>query len=259
MVDRPLSETPAAADSSAQGGSRLISRLLPPAVRLWLTSQVEHVEDLVFNLEGRDRQILSGHIPRVEVAARRAIYQGIHVSQIAVQAEEIRVNLGQILRGKQLKLLAAFEVNGDLKLTESDLNTSLNSPMLEEGLYHFLTQLATAAPEAALLKAMLAACPDKTVHPYYNCDAKIAAEVVTLRMIPRAGETLPPMTISTGLTIIDGHYLQLQNPQWLVDGTFTPLPALQGFQLDLGPEVDLKYCTLTPGQMALAGMVRVWP
>jgi len=259
VTDRPPTEPSAEPKSSAKGGSRLISRLLPTAVRLWLTSQVEHVEDLVFNLEGRDRQILSGHIPRVEVVARRAIYQGIHVSQIAVQAEEIRVNLGQVLRGKQLKLLAAFEVNGDLKLTETDLNTSLNASMLEEGLYNFLTQLAAAEPKAAVLKDMLEACPDKTVRPYYDCDATIEAGVVTLKMIPREGQTLPPMTISTGLTIIEGRYLQLQNPQWLTDGEFSPLPALQDFQLDLGPEVDLKYCTLTPGQMALAGMVRVWP
>ncbi len=259
VVDRPLSDDPTSSNESTQGGSRLISRLLPPAVRLWLVSQVEHVEDLVFKLEGRDRQILSGYIPQVEVSARRAIYQGIHVSQIAVQAQEIRVNLGQILRGKQLRLLAAFEVNGDLSLTEADLNTSLNSPLLEEGLYNFLTQLAAAEPEAAVLKNMLEACPEKTVHPYYDCDAKIETGTITLQMIPRTEETLPPITIATGLVIIAGRYLQLQNPQWLADGKFAPLPALQGFQLDLGPEVDLRHCSLTPGQMALAGMVRVWP
>ena len=70
------------ADEPAERG--LISRLLPPAIRLWLHSQLDQLEGLGFQLEGKDRQILSGHIPQVRLSAQQAVYRGLHVSQVAV-------------------------------------------------------------------------------------------------------------------------------------------------------------------------------
>ncbi len=48
---------------------QIIGRVLPGAVRLWLQTQVDRVESLVVELEGRDRQLISGYIPGVVVSA----------------------------------------------------------------------------------------------------------------------------------------------------------------------------------------------
>ena len=243
-------------------GSGVISRVLPPAIRLWLHTQVEHVEDLVFCIEGRDRQILSGHIPEILLSAQKAVYQGVHLSQITVKASGIRINLGQVIRRKPLRLLTPFPVSGDLYLTTADLNHSLQAPLLGEALYDFLKLLAHSQPEAVELQAILNHLPKHTVLPHYSPTANIGPDQITLQLIPREGQTVPPIAIATQLAIQDGHRLCLENPHWLTDSeadATTPLPALHGFEIDLGSEVTLTKCDIQTNQLSLAGSIRVKP
>lgn len=244
------------------GGSRIISRILPPAIRLWLSSQLDHVENLVFKIEGRDRDILSGHIPEVSLSAEKAVYQGVHLSQAAVTAQTIRVNLGQVIRRQPLRLLAPFPVSGNVLLTTADFNQSLQSALLGEGLYDFLHRLVHAQPEAAQLQHILDRLPRRTVLPQYQPTADIGVESIRLHLIPSPGETVPAIAISTQLAIRDGHRLCLENPHWLTDtksASATPLPALHGFEIDLGPEVTLTACELKADHMILNGTIRVLP
>ena len=248
--------------SSKSGGSRVISRILPPAIRLWLSTQLDHVEDFVFRIEGGDRDILSGHLPEVFLSAQKAVYQGIHLSQAAVHARAIRVNLGQVIRRKPLRLLAPFPVSGNVFLTADDFNQSLQAPLLGEGLYDFLQLLAQSQPEAAHLKAILDGLPKRTISAHYQPAASIGPEGITLRLTPRHGEAVPPIAIATQLAIKDGHRLCLENPHWVTDGDTAdtkPLPALHGFEVDLGPEVTLTECEVQADRVSLAGTIRVLP
>jgi predicted phage tail protein len=139
-------------DSQLQShASRIISRILSPAVRLWLRSQVEQVEDLQFQIEGGDRQILSGHIPRVAIAARQVVYQGLHLSQMDLAGTGIRINLGQVLKGKPLKLLEIVPVEGEMQLQEADLNASLRAPILSGA----VSELLVNQPNLLRLKKKL--------------------------------------------------------------------------------------------------------
>lgn len=255
-----------AESSSAQpGGSRIISRVLPPAIRLWLSTQLDRVDDLQFQIQGRDRELLSGHIPELYLSAQKAIYQGIHLSQAVVTARSIRVNLGQVLRRQPLRLLAPFPISGDVRLTAADFNASLQSPLLGAGLYDFLQLLAQSQPEAAYLRDILANLPDRSVLPHYQPTATIAADQIILRLQPRAGATLPAIALSTQLSIRDGHRLCLDHPHWFTDASMSqpaagqPLPALHGFEIDLGQEVTLTECRIADEQLMLAGTVRVLP
>lgn len=248
--------------SDKSSGSRIISRVLPPAIRFWLSTQLEHVEALEFRIEGRDRDILSGHIPEVFLSAQKAVYQGIHLSQATVKASEIRINLGQVIRRKPLRLLAPFPVSGTVFLTAADFNQSLRSPLLGEGLYDFLQLLADSQPEAAHLQTILSRLPNRNVLPHYQPTASIDPTGITLRLLPEAGKTWPPIAIATQLAIKDGHQLCLENPHWLPtveSADTTPLPALHGFEIDLGSEVTLTECEIQGDRLSLAGTVRVLP
>lgn len=241
----------------------MISRVLPPAIRFWLTTQLDHVENLQFEVQGRDREILSGHIPEIALSAQKAIYQGIHLSQATVTASGIRVNLGQVIRRKPLRLLAPFPIHGAVELTEADFNDSLQSPLLGEGLYDFLQLLARSQPEAAPLQAVLDSLPDRTVHTHYQAEAAIQADQVILRLQPKV-PTVAAIAISTQLSIRDGHRLCLDNPHWLADETSTaptsiPLSDLHGFEIDLGDEVTLIDCQVADQKLKLSGTVRVLP
>ncbi|WP_204140297.1 DUF2993 domain-containing protein [Halomicronema sp. CCY15110] len=253
----------APASSPQPRGSRIISRLLPPAIRFWLSTQLDHVENLQFEIQGRDREILSGHIPEIALSAQKAIYQGIHLSQAAVTASAIRVNLGQVVRRQPLRLLAPFPIQGAIELTEADFNNSLQSPLLGEGLYDFLQLLARSQPEAASLQDLLDALPDRTVHSHYQAQAAIQTDYVILRLRPKV-PAVPAIAIRTQLSIRDGHRLCLDNPHWLKDDTLTaptsiPLSDLHGFAIDLGKEVMLTDCRVADQKLRLSGTVRVLP
>lgn len=243
-------------------GSRIISRVLPPAIRLWLSTQLDHVENLTFRIEGSDRQILSGYLSSVSLSAEKAVYQGIHLSQATVQAKDIRVNLGQVIRRKPLRLSASFPVSGTVFLNTVDLNESLQSPLLGEGLYDFLRLLARSQTDAAHLQDILHHLPERTVLSHYQPAAEIKPDSLVLHLVPHADKTIPPVAIATQLKIQDGHRLCLKNPCWLADPSLenaTELPALQGFEIDLGAEVRLTKCELQMDLISLDGTVHVLP
>jgi hypothetical protein len=92
-------------------------------------------------IEGSDRQIFSGAIPKVTAAARGAVYRGLHLTEVAIEGAGIRVNLGQVIKGQPLRLLESFPVFGVLRLIQADLNASLKAPLLADALSEFLLPL----------------------------------------------------------------------------------------------------------------------
>jgi hypothetical protein len=54
-----------------------VSSVLIPIIKLWLRSQVEHIETIEIAIAGKSRQILSGDIPKATVFGVGAKYKGI--------------------------------------------------------------------------------------------------------------------------------------------------------------------------------------
>lgn len=246
--------------SPSASGSRIIGRVLPPAVRLLIQTQVDQVENLQFRLDGRDRQLVSGYVPRVLLSADRAVYQGLYLSHVQAQAEEIRVNLGQVLRGKPLRLLQRFPIRGQVVLLQQDLAASLQAPLLRQGLVDFLRQLVLAqGPEVnlAALDWLVAPAPAPAFEPAFEVEAvAIAPEQLSLTL-RSATAAAPALTLQTGLVVEQGRLLVLQQP--LLSGLSPePLP-LQGFTLDLGSEVQIERFDLAAGRIEISGVVQVVP
>lgn len=260
--DPHLTAEPINQAANAGGGSRIISRVLPPAIRLWLQSQVERVESLQFSIEGRDRQILSGHIPGIAIAAVGVIYQGLYLSQLDLKATDIRINLGQVLRGKPLKLKQAFPVSGEISLNQADLNASLQSSLLRGGLRDFLLRLSnTATPPPALqpLIAYLAQNPDAAIQAQMG----FAAQHINLQLAPpeSAPTAFVPLQIQTGLTIQSGRYLKLVEPtlQGNPPSQTQLIQSLADFQLDLGNEVEIQTLAIADQCLICYGTITVIP
>ncbi|MEO1070137.1 MAG: DUF2993 domain-containing protein [Cyanobacteria bacterium J06638_6] len=248
--------TPANADASKAGGSRLISRLLPPAIRLWLHSQLDHIDGLEFAIDGRDRQILAGYLPGVNLVARQAVYQGLHVSEAQVNAVDIRVNLPQVLRGKPLRLLQPFPVSGQVIMLAADLAASLRSPLLGQGLQDVLKQLVAAAAEPLPLEQWLG---HGEVAP--QVESVLSADRLTLRWANISPDA-DRLELTTGLVMKEGRWLCLQQPQAMLvptTGAAAAPIALEEIAFDLGPEVDIQTLDVTPTGIELVGTVRVIP
>lgn len=225
--------------------SRIISKVLSPAVRLWLRSQVEQVSNLEVKISGSDRSLLAGQIERISISATRAVYQGLHLSQLTLVGHNIWINLAQVLRGKPLRLLEPVSVSGELLLQESDLNISLRSPLLADA----LTELITTLLPTTYTKDRQLSCHKIAI----NNDQLIIN--VTL-----AADTINPKTVvlSTGLQLASSHELQLVQPQIETQVGFCSL-NLDNFKFDLGNEVDIQELTLVSGQLICRGRINVLP
>jgi hypothetical protein len=255
------------ADQSS-GGSRLIGRILPAAVRLWLRSQVEQISDLSIRLAGRDRQIIGGYLPSVELSAERAIYRGIYLTQAQLSAQDIRINVGQVIRGQPLRLLKAFSVLGKVTLSAEDLNASLASVLLIEGLRDFWRQLTQDQALAQSVIAHYGLLPLQADLILHNAQIGLGEQCLALSFYPQAqGQTADqPVILGTGLDLVGGDRLQLTAPRWLASladldqpNEGVPIDALEGFQWDLGKDTQLTQLVLQPEQLACTGQIRVNP
>ena len=221
---------------------RLISKVLSPAVRLWLRSQVDFVSNLEVKISGSDRQILTGYLPRVSVSANHAVYQGLHLSRIQLVGENIRTNLVQVLRGQPLRLVEPVPVFCELLLQESDLNASLQSPLLANALTDLLR---TLLPAYSVHR-----------HRWHQININNGQLIINATL---AADTSNPMlvTIRTGLQLASCHVFVLQ-PQ-IQTQTGTLLVNLDSFKLDLGAEVAIEELTLNSGQILCRGCINVIP
>lgn len=242
-TDNPAGTTPNLTSASS---SRLVAKVLSPAVKLWLRSQVQQVSYLEVKIEGGDRQILTGNIPRVSLWASQAVYQGLHLSQIQLVGEGIRTNLGQVLRGQPLRLLEPIPVFGELLLLESDLNASLSTPLLS----HALTELLqTLFPTSYLVNQQIS-----------WQKITLAAEHLLIAATVETDTNNPtPLVIQTGLQLASCHELQLTRPQIIKATAQLPEVELDSFLIDLGPEVAITTLTLSPGQLLCCGKINVIP
>lgn len=230
--------------------SEIISHVLTPAVRFWLRSQLEKVEDLNIKITAGDRQILKGKIEEVSLQTTKAIYQGIHVSQAEVKTEDIAVNLGGILRGKPLKLLHPIFVEGEIKLSPDDLHTSIHSPLLSQGLIDLI---------GILLENQGIEEPQRILEQYQFQwqDLTINSDkfILTANLFD-AQENRSQLTLSSGLTLKSDREL-LFNPICL-EG----IPNLQdiiinNLVIDLGSGVELSQLILTEQELFCSGKVKV--
>ncbi|NEP18065.1 MAG: DUF2993 domain-containing protein [Leptolyngbya sp. SIO4C1] len=254
------SQLPDSPQRPSARGSRLIGRVLPMAVRLWLQTQVDQIEGLTFAIDGTDRQLLSGHIPAVSVAAQQAVYRGIYLSQVALAADEVRINLGQVIRGKPLRLLQAFPVAGEVWLTEQDLNKSLQSALLSEGIAAFWQALLTMPTVSQELAECYGRAADRL--PAARSQVTIGQGRLTLSLQSAAAVDDYIAVLQAAVETQAERCLVLRQPQWLSHpqaGSGCPSQALEGFQWDLGSQTRLHRLSVEAGGLRCQGEVMVNP
>jgi hypothetical protein len=230
----------------------MISKVLSGAVKLFLRTQVDRVEELKIEITGGDRQILKGYIPSVYLKSDYAVYQGIHLRQVQLNGENIRVNLSQILKGKPLQLLEPVPIAGNFCLEESDLQASLSSALLSQGLDEFL---------AILLEANGVENSAKILQNYEITWLKISLQqdfVSLLGKMTASDGTQSPLSIHTGLCLSNSNTLNFY-PLKIQVASELLSTSLDRYEIDLGEEVVLEQLSLAPGQLSCCGGLTVLP
>jgi hypothetical protein len=230
--------------------SSIISNVLPPAIKFWLRSQVEQIEELDIRIQGQDRQIVKGYIPSVFLSSHKAIYQGLHLRKLNLQGDNIRINIGQILKGKPLQLLEPIQVTGEIRLDEEDINTSLSSPLLSSAFTDLLVFLLKfhGISEA------------RTILSTY----KLEWQKVTIgdNLFALDGFSIDRNNHTSLLKISAGIRLEPPNTLWIFPKTIQLMPefsqvSFQAFQIDLGTDVALEKINMTEGILSCYGQLLV--
>lgn len=229
----------------------LISKVLTPAVTLWLKSQVESVEQLTIEINAGDRNILSGQIPEVRLQAQNVVYQGIHLTQLAITARDIATNLPQVLRGKPFQLKEAIPIAAQASLSASALNASLTAPLLEPVIRDFL---------ADLLRSAEIDCDPASLHSFA---AGLAPEQLTLSaQMPTASGNSQEVALRTQIQLQAPHLLALSQVQWLAHAQAKrglPLTDLEGYSFDLGPDTEIAHLAIEVDQLQVEGNFKAYP
>lgn len=223
---------------------RIITNVLTTALKLWLRSQVSQVSDLQVEIKASDRQLLSGCIPWVSIFANHAIYQDLHLTQIKLAAEDIQVNIGQILKGQPLQLTHVVPVNGELIVDETDLNSSLSSELLSTALNDLLDILL---PEYRPKSKPIVWQKIILGHQQVKLDA----------ILTSTSEPIP-LEISLHLNLLSGRELQLSQIR-VQQNQDTLKESSDPYNVDLGADVDIQELKLIPGKLVCRGRLNVNP
>ena len=223
---------------------RIITKVLTSAIKLWLRSQLNQVSHLEVQIEASDRQLLSGYIPGVSIYASNAVYQGLRVTQIELEAEKIQLNVAAILKGQPLQLSAIVPVVGKLIITAQDLNNSLSSPLLltaiNDGMIPLLAEYSLNYPFITWEKITL------------------DNQVLILHGIPISETEGAFFNIHLGLELRNGQELQLTQVQVKTDQEVL-LERNSPYMINLGTDVDIEKISLLPEQLTCYGRININP
>lgn len=229
----------------------IVGSILASALKIWLKSQVEKVEALQIEVAGSDFQLLQGTLPKVAIASRRAVYQGIHLSQIRLESHQIRLSVGQILKGYPIRLLEPVPVWIEAVIAESDWQASLAAPLLSTALTE--TFLALLDHNTASLPTALA-----SLHPAQICWRYLTLTDGELALSGRLNLSDPlAFTLRAGVASTHRRYLHLQ-PLYLEIPPGNPL-ELEAFPFDLGSEIEIKVLRLSSSKLAVSGKLMIVP
>jgi hypothetical protein len=222
-----------------------VGSVLSPACRVWLRSQVSHVDDLQVKIAGGSIQILGGTIPQVSVVAVGAIYQGLSLGSIDLIAENIRINLPQVLKGQALRLLEPIAVTAHVKFSELDLQASLASPLLSQAITDLFMQI-------------LSTNPHQTSWQIDWVQVQIVPQTLILQgNLTTDGQTVP-IEMMMGIAITHGQMLQL-DPLKINCAVDLPGSNLTSHTIDLGNDVNITELQLLNGQLLCQGQIQVNP
>ncbi|MBF2098981.1 MAG: LmeA family phospholipid-binding protein [Gloeomargaritaceae cyanobacterium C42_A2020_066] len=202
-----------------------MSRWLAKGLQWWLRQQVSGVDALTVEVEATNSELWAGRVGRLAVQAEGAIYQGLVLSRVALEAKAVGIQWDFWRRGED-PFTEMITVAIVLELTQEDLRTSLISPLLDVALQEPLSQLAGRPVSLTALTAL-----------------EMAAAGITWQW---GGEA--PLILTTLLACPDPGSL-----------TLTCVTSQRQVGLPLGTDIVLDSLTLTQGCLKGEGRLLIRP
>ena len=224
----------------------MINKLLSTAIKFYLRSQVEQVQQLEVGIVGKNRQIMQGYIPQVWLKCDRAIYRGLYLNQVAVKGTNIGFNLGEVLKQQPFKLLEPILVEVELQLNSPDLQASLASKLLQSGLNDLwgiiLATESTQINSEVQIQWQKIAIADRVLNIvgiYQDTQGKIKQ-----------------LHLSTGIALANSHTLNLAPLEITADSLATE-ELRDSVSIDLGKDIVIEQLAIESKQILCAGKITI--
>ncbi|MGF1541162.1 MAG: DUF2993 domain-containing protein [Pleurocapsa sp.] len=230
----------------------MIDKVISTAVKLWLRSQTQQSENLQVTIAGSNSQILRGYLPQVGLTCSQAVYQGLHLSQIELTGINLAFNVTEVVKKRQpLRLLEPIDVELVVLLTAADLQASLASSILSNGLTDFfLNWLTTSQSDRSQLNLNDFRMNWSSI--------TIAGGKLNLQgtLIDTTGTTIE-LQIASGLSLSDGHKLLL-SPLQIITTPKLPVNFEDSLKINLG-EVAIAELAIQSDKIWCSGKITVLP
>jgi hypothetical protein len=167
------------------------------------------------------------------------------LGSIDLIAENIRINLPQVLKGEALRLIESIAVTAKVKFSETDLQASLISPILSQAITDLFTQILATSPQSA--------------HWSVEWESvRIDPHTLILQgKLTTDGQTVP-IKIAMGIALTDGHILDL-DPLKINCAIDLPGSNITRHSIDLGEDVHITELQLVAGEILCQGRIQVNP
>ena len=252
MKDDPEKQEVSKKPETRKLGRTILVRGLEQGVKLWLRSQVDGIEGLKVRIEGQDSNLLQGYILRIHLFAQQAIYQGLHLTQVELEASNIRINIGQVLKGQPLGIIEPVPILGQVQLSQANLQASCTSPLLNNALKDLLT--------------LILAQNNRRKYPQILANQEISWQNIEIKAnylkfdgysTSSRGKRIP-IVITTGFKLLSPYQLcldplHIEFPPEIL--SFMP----QSLELDLGKEAQIQEISLLPGLLFCQGGLVIKP
>ena len=198
-----------------------------------IREQLHDAEAIAVRIDATpSHQLLAGQIDRVRIAGR-GLYplDGIRIDTLDIETEPIDINFSDLRQGT-LSLDQPFQALVHLTLTVKDINQALQSPTITENLRDLSLNVLGEDTIAGLNRS-----------DFVNASVQIVnqnrLQFTTLIREQNTGEELD-IFLEFGLHLINGHQVQIQSPQFIVNGEEFPSDLLMSLADGISQEFTLR-------------------
>ena len=228
--------------------AQFVGALVNPLVANWIESEVDSVENLDVKISGADSDLMGGRIERAEVSGDNLVYEDFYFSRVELSGQDIRLTVEDALNGGSLNLVEPLPVNAMMRLTNADVNRSIQAPLIQSQ----LSEASVDIPVGNGGEAVAFQLRDPQVE---ILDGRLKIDALL-----NTEGTDVPVSVTTGLLPKSSRQLLLVNPVWLGDdGSQIPIAGLDGAEIDLGPDVKIDSLQLVPGELIYTGTITIQP
>ncbi|MEM8827881.1 MAG: DUF2993 domain-containing protein [Cyanobacteria bacterium P01_G01_bin.19] len=238
----------------------MITRLLSTALKFYLRSQVDQVRGLQLKIDGKNRQVLQGCIPRVCLSCEDVVYQDLQLGVVEIVGSNIAVNLPEILKNKPLRLLEPIVVEIKLILDADNLSNSIDSSLLQSGLTD-LWQIFVAEQLKNAVEPMLAESDIEwqkiAIAPSLNHNLSITEGELTFAGVYQdSSGNLQKLVLSAGIGLANSHALLL-SPVKITDNTDFTGELIERLEIDLGKDVEIEELKIESEKLQCCGKIKI--